>query len=91
MSGHFDIGEYWDRAVQIDVVGLRADGWVDLGECRWQGRAGVAQAARELALRATHFPAGNRTVRQLLFVRQKPKGAAPGILVHDLQALYGES
>ena len=39
VSGHFDVGEYWDRAVQIDVVGLRADGWVDLGECRWQGRA----------------------------------------------------
>jgi hypothetical protein len=53
--------------------------------------AGVAQAARELTLRANYFPAGNRTVRQLLFVRGKSKGATPGILVHDLRALYGES
>ena len=44
VSGRFEVGEYWDRIVQIDVVGLRADGWVDLGECRWQGRMGVAQA-----------------------------------------------
>ena len=40
----------------------------------------MAQAARELALRATHFPAGNGTVRQLLFVRKKSKGATPGIV-----------
>jgi hypothetical protein len=51
----------------------------------------VAQAARDLALRASHFPAGNRTVRQLLFVRKKSKGAIPGMLVHDLRALYGAS
>jgi AAA+ ATPase superfamily predicted ATPase len=34
MSGRSQIGEYWDREVQIDVVGLRADEWIDLGECR---------------------------------------------------------
>jgi len=88
VSGHFDVGEYWDRAVQIDVVGLRADGWVDLGECRWQGRVGVAQAARELAVRATHFPGGSRTVRQILFVRKKSKTDLQGTIVHDLTALY---
>jgi hypothetical protein len=88
VSGKFDVGEYWDRAVQIDVVGLRADGWADLGECRRQGRVGVAQAARELALRATHFPAGTRRVRQILFVRKKPKPDLPGAIVHDLTALY---
>jgi hypothetical protein len=88
VSGHFDVGEYWDRAAQIDVVGLRADGWVDLGECRWQGRVGVAQAARELAVRAMHFPAGSRTVRQILFVRKKSKPDLHGTIVHDLAALY---
>jgi hypothetical protein len=25
VSGHFEVGEYWDRTVQIDIVGLRAD------------------------------------------------------------------
>jgi hypothetical protein len=69
ISGRFDVGEYWDRSVQIDVVGLRDDGWVDLGECRWIGRTGLSSIARELAVRVGHFPGGNRTVRQLLFVR----------------------
>ena len=31
----FEVGEYWDRDVQIDVVGLRGDHWTDLGECKW--------------------------------------------------------
>lgn len=88
VSGRFEVGEYWDRAVQIDVVGLRADGWVDLGECRWQGRARLAHAARELAVRATHFPGGSRTVRQILFIRNRSKPKLQGTLVHDLAALY---
>ena len=88
ISGRFDVGEYWDRSVQIDVVGLRDDGWVDLGECRWIGRSGLSSVARELAVRVGHFPGGDRTVRQLLFVRKKPASIPAGVLVHDLQSLY---
>jgi len=88
VSGRFDVGEYWDRNVQIDVVGLRGDGWVDLGECRWIGRAGLTSTARELAARVGYFPGGNRTVRQLLFVRKKPASIPAGVVVHDLQSLY---
>jgi hypothetical protein len=88
VSGRFEVGEYWDRAVQIDVVGLRADGWVDLGECRWPTRAGVAEAPRELTTRVGHFPNGNRAVRQILFVRKKSKLAPQGVVVHDLPSLY---
>jgi hypothetical protein len=86
--GRFDVGEYWDRAVQIDVVGLRADGWADLGECRWQGRAGAAQVARELAMRVTHFPGGSRTIRQIVFVRKRAKSEQLATPVYDLAALY---
>ena len=31
----FECGEYWSKEVQIDVVGVRKDGWTDLGECKW--------------------------------------------------------
>ncbi len=31
VSATFEVGEYWDNAVQIDVVGLRDDHWTDLG------------------------------------------------------------
>jgi len=88
VSGRFEIGEYWDRAVQIDVVGLRTDGWVDLGECRWSSRTRLAETARELSARTLHFPVGNRTVRPLLFVRKNSRPAPAGTIVHDLRALY---
>lgn len=86
--GRFQVGEYWDRHVQIDVVGLRADGWGDLGECRWPARASVLDEARELASRTAKFPAGGRTIRRLLFVHSKPKSPPPGTRVLDLADLY---
>ncbi len=89
VGGRYEIGEYWDRAVQIDVVGLRSDGWVDLGECKWESRAAPVQAARDLAARAARYPTDGRTVRHRLFVRRAPRSAPPGISVHDLRALYG--
>ena len=33
-----EIGEYWDQPTQIDVVGVRGDGWIDIGECKWGTR-----------------------------------------------------
>jgi AAA+ ATPase superfamily predicted ATPase len=88
VSGRVDVGEYWDRNVQIDVVGLRDDGWVDLGECRWIGRTRLSSIARELAVRIGHFPGDNRTVRQLVFVRNRTASIPNGVVVHDLQSLY---
>ncbi len=29
------VGEDWNEDVQIDVVGVRDDAWIDLGECTW--------------------------------------------------------
>jgi AAA+ ATPase superfamily predicted ATPase len=88
VGGRFEVGEYWDRAVQIDVVGLRADGWIDLGECKWATRAAPAQTARDLVARATRYPAAGRTVRHRLFLRSAPRTALPDVAVHDLRALY---
>ena len=33
VAAGFETGEYWDREVQFDVVGLRQDNWTDRGEC----------------------------------------------------------
>jgi uncharacterized protein len=88
VGGRFQIGEYWDRSVQIDVVGLGADGWVDLGECRWSARSSLAVAARELSTRESHFPAGGRTVRRIVFVRTTQKSFPETAVVYDLAGLY---
>jgi uncharacterized protein len=88
MTGRFDVGEYWDRHVQIDVVGLRSDGWVDLGECRWQTRPSIAPIARELAIRAGRYPTGGRSVRSHVFVAVRAKSDRTDLAVHDLAELY---
>lgn len=86
--GRTQVGEYWDRAIQLDVVGLRADGWIDLGECKWSGQPSFADAERELRRRAAAYPAGDRTVRQHLFFRRAPRVRSSDVVVHDLASLY---
>ena len=88
VTGKYEVGEFWDRATQIDVVGLRADGWVDLGECKWHGRPAVAAVTRELETRAAHFPSQRRTVRPRIFLRTRPRPVPAGVSVHDLPSLY---
>jgi hypothetical protein len=82
------VGEYWDRATQVDVVGLRADGWIDLGECKWSGRPSLANAARELQHRVARYPSAGRTVRSHLFFRRAPRARSHEVMVHDLVGLY---
>jgi AAA+ ATPase superfamily predicted ATPase len=91
VTASFEIGEYWDRHVQIDVVGLRDDGWTDLGECRWGTVRSLPAVAAELEARVASYPnRRNATIGRRLFVRQRPKRApAPsGVRVHALSDLY---
>jgi hypothetical protein len=91
VPGRCEVGEFWDRTAQIDVVGLRGDGGLDLGECKWQGRPAVPAVVRELELRAARYPRSRRTVRFRVFLRTKPKPGPGDALVHDLASLYSES
>lgn len=89
-----EIGEYWDRDVQIDVVGIRDDGWTDLGECRW-GDPGSARAlVDDLRRRTGRFPnPRGATVRLCFFTAEavpQDDGAPPGTRWFDLAALYGD-
>ncbi|MBZ0232880.1 MAG: ATP-binding protein [Deltaproteobacteria bacterium] len=88
VTGRSQIGEYWDRSTQLDVVGLRSDGWIDLGECKWSGRPSLASASREILQRAALFPADGKTVRAHLFFRKAPRRDGSAVEVHDLDDLY---
>jgi len=35
VSATHEVGEYWDKEVQVDVVSLRDDAMIDVGECKW--------------------------------------------------------
>ena len=86
----FEVGEYWAKDVQIDVVGVREDGVTDLGECRWGAAPSAASVAAELRLRAARFPnPRGATVRLRLFSRLPPVGPVPDDLrCIDLDGLY---
>jgi hypothetical protein len=86
------VGSYWNSQVQIDVVGLRRDGWVDLGECKWGAVKSLASAAAELEEKVRHYPnAEDATVGRHLFVRSLKGGRKKrpeNVRIHTLDELY---
>lgn len=88
VAGRYDVGEFWAKDCQIDLVGLRSDGWIDLGECKWHARAALAEAVRDLRARAARYPQQRRTVCERLFVRSAGRARPDGVRLHDLASLY---
>ncbi len=92
MHAPFEVGEYWDKSVQIDVVGYRQDRVIDLGECKWGSVPSLRQVVKELQDKSRHYPNEEQhTLNHRLFVQKKPPRASlpPGVLCHDLKDLYG--
>jgi hypothetical protein len=88
----FTAGEYWDKEVQIDVVGVRQDNWTDLGECKWGAPASLAALAAELDQKVRRYPnARNATIGRRLFLKAHKRGSSErslGVKVHTLEDLY---
>ncbi len=87
----FEIGEYWSKKTQIDVVGLRDDGWTDLAECKWGAVRSAPAVERELADKAELYPnRRNATLGRRIFARRKRPGrpADSGVRWHTLEDLY---
>lgn len=94
VSASFEVGEYWDRRCQIDVVGMREDGWTDLGECRWGRVRSARQLRDDLEAKIGLFPnARNATVGRRFFTREpitgdRTRAEEPEARWHDLADLY---
>ncbi len=89
----FNVGEYWDREVQIDVVGVRQDNWTDLGECKWSDGASVTTTETELEQKVRRYPnPRNATIGRRLFLRSvrasRSRRDSDAIRVHTLADLY---
>jgi hypothetical protein len=87
-----EIGEYWDKAVQIDVVGLRRDGWIDLGECKWGAVDSVPRVVDELErkVRAYPNPTGATIGRRIFTHRPVKARRGDGVQWTSLADLYGD-
>jgi hypothetical protein len=87
----FEIGEFWDRDVQIDVVGVRDDGFTDLGECKWGPVRSARSVAQELEDKIARFPNERRaTLVRRVFLRAPVRSPPAGSPVkwHTLADLY---
>lgn len=89
VAADFEVGEYWDKATQLDVVGVRQDNWTDLGECKWGEVRSLRRLAGELAAKVPHYPnARNATIGRRLFVREGSQASPSEVMVHTLSDLY---
>jgi len=89
VSTSFDVGTYWDPSVQLDVVGLRNDGWTDLGECKWGGSPSPSALVRELEAKAALYPnSRGATIGRRLFTRGHVRNPPAGARWHALADLY---
>lgn len=92
VSGEARVGEYWNVATQIDVVGVREDGWVDLGECKWGTVRSARRVAEELEEKVGRFPnPDNATIAKRIFTRRRVKkipSEPKGYHWHCLEDLY---
>lgn len=85
----FQVGEYWDKEVQIDVVGLRDDGRTDLGECKWGSQRSLKTTLAALEGKVAHYPnLRNATVGRHIFVREWSGSVPDGVSLHTLEQLY---
>ncbi len=90
VAADFEVGEYWSPSTQVDVVGLRADGWTDLAECKWGAVRSPAAVERELEEKVRRFPNHrNATLGRRVFARRKRRGKKDsGVRWHALEDLY---
>ena len=90
VTAAYQVGQYWDRRAQIDVVGRRADGRVDLGECKWAPVRSARSLTTELDAKVAAYPnPRNDTVIRRYFVRARPARLTEDGRWHDLDDLYG--
>jgi AAA+ ATPase superfamily predicted ATPase len=92
ISAAFTVGEYWDKKVQIDVVGVRDDNWTDLGECKWGLVRSQKKLIAELDRKVSAYPnPRNATICRRFFIKKtssKIDSGAPSLHWHSLEDLY---
>lgn len=89
VTAGFEVGEFWNKDSQVDVVGLRADNWTDLGECKWGTVRSPKALEQELARKVGLYPnTRGATLNRRYFVRTKPASRTNDANWHSLEDLY---
>lgn len=92
VNAAFKTGEYWNPKIQIDLVGIRDDNWIDLGECKWGKISSIPSLINELKNKSKNYPnPANYTVGFHIFTRNPVKKKYSGINLYCLDDLYDEN
>lgn len=82
-----EVGSFWSPRTEIDVIGVRADGVTEVGECKW-GSITAAELSRQLEQKVLQYPnPKNHTLRRHAFVRTWRGKAPDGVELHRLADL----
>jgi AAA+ ATPase superfamily predicted ATPase len=86
----YEIGEYWDKDIQIDIVGYRQDGVTDICECKWGKISSMPRLLKTLNTKITGYPnKDNKTIHGRLFLRSRKKlPSSHSVRTHFLADLY---
>ena len=84
------VGQYWDRNIQLDLVGVRQDKWIDFGECKWGDPGPLGSLAERLAKKCDEYPQKpGYSQGKHLYLKHKPRGnPPPNTQVHHLANLF---
>jgi AAA+ ATPase superfamily predicted ATPase len=85
-----EIGRFWSPKVEIDLVGIRGDDWIDLGECKWGTVRSPSSVAHEIEAKIPLFPnPRNATIARRVFTRERVRiRGASNVRWHSLADLY---
>jgi AAA+ ATPase superfamily predicted ATPase len=93
VNAAFEVGEYWDKEVQIDIVGLRDDHWTDLGECKWGSVKSYKMLINDFERKIRAYPnIRGATIGKRIFMRKKPGTQVRSVSDtkwYDLEDMYG--
>lgn len=87
----FEVGEYWDAKVQIDMVGVRRNEAVDVCECKWGKLGSIPKLAREVQGKCDRYPLmDGLSIQPRVFTRSsvaESKTEKTGIRWHSLASM----
>ena len=83
------VGRYWDKEIEVDVVGVRRDRWIDLGECKWGSVKSLGEVAQSLARKSARYPnPQGASIGKHIYLRTPVSRHLAGIQLHAHPDLF---
>lgn len=83
----FEIGEYWDKSMQLDVVSVREDKVIDLGECKWGDDVSTSSVFSSLQKKSDLYP-NEENWRFNLHLFTRTPVSHNNLVCHTLEQMY---